>query len=91
MKKIIRLSESQLANIIKRVISEVESVKPTSTPTKLGGGLCKDPYYTVTYNSSNGEPTYNCNSANGWGTDQAATEATGILTCKCFKGGRGGK
>jgi hypothetical protein len=91
MKKIVKLTESQLTNMIKRVINEIESVKPSATPQKLAGGLCKDPYFTVTYNSSSGEPTYNCNSANGWGTDSAATAANGILTCKCFKGGRGGK
>jgi hypothetical protein len=90
MKKIVRLNETQLTNMIRRVISEI-STTTTSKPPKLiggGSGLCTGGHYTVTYNSSDGTPTYNCNSMGGYCVNAAATAANGILTCSCCRGAR---
>ena len=85
MKKIIRLSESQLTEIIKKVISEAET--STSMPVKGPGPTgkkptCRDPYILFSYTSSSGTPTYQCNSVNGW--KECGTNDQGQILCCCM-------
>jgi hypothetical protein len=65
MKKVIRLTESDLMNIVKKVLKESGKnmlMEAGPCPTNMGGGSCDDPQYPscVTAGVSSGNPTQHC-------------------------------
>jgi hypothetical protein len=89
MKKIVRLTESELTNIIKRVINEAELQIPTTQKLPGQPAICKSPHYLTSYTSSSPEPVYVCNGMNGWiPCPGSSPTANGSVTCcACAKGG----
>jgi hypothetical protein len=89
MKKVVKLTESDLMNIIKKVMNEA-TPSVSSLVTKLAGGRCKDPMIVSTGNGC----TFQCNGANGWTPAQgsaivgnACSNPPVPLVCACSKGG----
>lgn len=95
MKKVVKLKESDLMNIIKKVIKETNIAKPTPTTSKLAGGRkCDEPMIVYTENGC----TFRCNGAGGWTPAQgsavvgnACSNPPVSLVCACSKGGGGSK
>jgi hypothetical protein len=91
MKKVVKLTESDLMNIIKKVIKESKP-SASSLVTKLAGpGTCKDPMIVYTGNGC----TFQCNGSNGWTAAQgsavvgdACSNPPVPLVCACSKGGK---
>jgi hypothetical protein len=92
MKKVVKLTESDLMNIIKKVIKEATPTAPT-TANKVGGkpAGCTGSHIVSTGNGC----TFQCNGAGGYTAAQgsaivgnACSDPIVSITCICSKGGR---